>query len=404
MKKKRRIEDHPDVARLFEAARRNVDSAPRKHHLVPRMHLDNWAVDDKLRVVDLDAGSSWLSNPAKAARRTDYYRLEHDDLPPEDVPPLLFETILGKVEADAVPGLARLREDAPTGDLVQTKYHPDLIMPVVDFLAFQAVRGERHRTTVYKIYAQSYQTLYADLVDRDKLAAELARRFGRAPTEAELEENHTFMQDLADGTVTIGPAEAAATVEVGKMAEAIRDLILERNWRVYRCSRPLVCPDEPVVPVGGPGTRRTEVPGFLNAGVVLFPLDPMTLLAMFRMDIEVLETAVMQTLDPSEVREVNRELSANTQHYVFERPGDHIAETFTLPRWPSVMDFEGGYRTVDDPEPNVTRQFKRTRWANSATQPPWPIERWWTAAPIAPGAEFPRKDNWSLSNLEPRRR
>lgn len=395
------MEDHPDVARLFEAARRNVESAPRKHHLVPRMHLDNWAVEDKLRVVDLDTGSSWLSNPAKTARRTDYYRLEHEDLPPEDVPPLLFETILGQVEGDAVPGLARLRDDVPTGDLVQTKYHPDLIVPVVDFLAFQAVRGERHRTTMYKSYAQNYQMLYADFVDRDQLAAELTRRMGRAPTETELDQNHAFMKDLAEGTVTIGPAEAAATAEVGKMAEAIRDFILERNWRVYQCSKPLVCPDEPVVLVGGPGTLRTEVPGFLNAGVVLFPLGPRSLLAMFRMDIEVFDGAGPQILDPSEVREVNRELSANAQRYVFERPEDQIASSITLPRWPSVMDFEDGYRTIDDPDANVRRQFKRTRWANTAAPPPWPVERWWPGASIAPGADFPRKNEWSLSNLGP---
>lgn len=60
------------VAALYEAARKNEESAPRKHHLVPASYLARWATDNRLRmdlqpsiadvsyVVDMATCDPWL--------------------------------------------------------------------------------------------------------------------------------------------------------------------------------------------------------------------------------------------------------------------------------------------------------------------------------------------------------
>src|ERR1700728_1073311 len=85
---------------LLEEARRSGESqsAPRRHHLVPAFYLNHWAVGGKIRVTHLDEPRSWKSSPKNAALETDFYRVESADLDPRDVPPLLFETALSKLE------------------------------------------------------------------------------------------------------------------------------------------------------------------------------------------------------------------------------------------------------------------------------------------------------------------
>ena len=43
------------VAAMFERARRNENSAPRKHHVVPASYLARWQRDGQIRVTETDA-------------------------------------------------------------------------------------------------------------------------------------------------------------------------------------------------------------------------------------------------------------------------------------------------------------------------------------------------------------
>src|SRR4051794_26435246 len=89
----------PEFLKLLEDARRSADqSAPRKHHLVPASYLRRWAEGGRIRVTQIEEKNSYLAAPEKAARETDYYRIEAPEISPDEVPPLLFETMLGRVE------------------------------------------------------------------------------------------------------------------------------------------------------------------------------------------------------------------------------------------------------------------------------------------------------------------
>lgn len=86
---------------LLEQARKNESGTPpRKHHLVPASYLRRWAEGGVIRVTDLDDNNSYLCAPEKAARETDFYRIDHPDIPRDEVPPLVFETLLGHLEVD----------------------------------------------------------------------------------------------------------------------------------------------------------------------------------------------------------------------------------------------------------------------------------------------------------------
>ena len=85
---------------LLEEARQSGDSlsAQRRHHIVPAFYLKHWADNGKLLVTNVDEGRSWPATPRRAATESDYYRIESPDLDPDEIPPLLFEVTLSRVE------------------------------------------------------------------------------------------------------------------------------------------------------------------------------------------------------------------------------------------------------------------------------------------------------------------
>lgn len=92
----------PGFQALLDQARRNeAGTSPRKHHLVPASYLRRWAENGQVRVTVVDERRSYLSSPETAARQTDFYRVQHPDINPAEVPPLLFETMLSRIEDSA---------------------------------------------------------------------------------------------------------------------------------------------------------------------------------------------------------------------------------------------------------------------------------------------------------------
>lgn len=103
-------EEHPDVLALMARARKSESaSTPRKHHLVPASYLKRWAEGGKIRVSDVNAGRTYITAPEKAARETDYYRVQSEDIDPEFLPPLFLETFLSHIE-----DLGKQAIDGPT--------------------------------------------------------------------------------------------------------------------------------------------------------------------------------------------------------------------------------------------------------------------------------------------------
>jgi hypothetical protein len=131
----------PESRALLEHARRNEASAPRKHHLVPASYLRRWADAGAIRVPDVETRHSYPTSPEKAARITDFYRLEADELDPQQMPPLLFESLLSEVEGWAKAIIDEL--------LTQPEeLSPDDAAKFAWFMGFQFTRGSAHRAGI----------------------------------------------------------------------------------------------------------------------------------------------------------------------------------------------------------------------------------------------------------------
>jgi hypothetical protein len=93
-----------EVAAARAAAMTAAGQEPRRHHLVPRFYLERWAVNERVRVVDLiRSRNAYELSPAQAAVETDFYRLDEPD---GDTSPVHWEVWLSEVEEKAAATIA----------------------------------------------------------------------------------------------------------------------------------------------------------------------------------------------------------------------------------------------------------------------------------------------------------
>lgn len=129
---------------------------PRKHHLVPASYLQRWAEDGQVCVTFVDEARSYLSSPETAARQTDFYRLQHPDLDPVEVPPLLFETMLSQIEGSAKTVIDELLEHFEPGQV-----DPEQLALFAWHLAMSITRGAVFRAEQQELLSDMYRLQWA---------------------------------------------------------------------------------------------------------------------------------------------------------------------------------------------------------------------------------------------------
>lgn len=363
-----KIKPPAEFLALLEKARKNeAGTPPKKHHLVPSSYLNRWSEDGKIRVTHIDAPRSYVTSPEKAARETDFYRIEAPEIKPSDLPPLLFETMLSDIEGWG-KGIIDQLLDSGVNSL-----NPEQRAQFAWYLAFQLTRGHAFREEQRAITNSMVQLYYQDLTEAG--ARELLKQRRLPHGRAEVADALAAIQDLKDGKLIVAPHVAAIIGVSGQAAADIGWHLLNRNWYVVETRPLLITCDEPVVRIGGPGFTRAERAGIATARVLVFPLNPSRLLAMFRSDAPYLPASV---LDNIETAELNHEILAATSRWAFERPTRHITERMKVPAAPAAVLREGPVPQMSDETREVFRTFSPTRWANcEGDPPPWPVHRWW---------------------------
>ncbi len=362
-----------EVAKLIREASRNTE--PKKHHLVPKSYLRRWAIDGVIRFHRIDEGESHTLTPAKAARQTDYYRLESDGINPADVPPMFFETILSRVEAPAVRAIDDLMNMSSQID-GQARYD------LATFLAFQNARGHgprlRHRAMVREVSKTLFSTYGEEQV------REIVAKRGSAPTSEAVRAGMAAVEKVQSGELVMVPQDAQTIASAFGSAKIVARLLFERGWVVARTSPVLITTDEPVLSIGGPGAPRTEASGVGTAGIVAFPLSPDRVLLLLRKDlaqhlgVPIDPTALtVHELDLPETTALNRELAMSATRWAFERPDSNVVGRLAVPRRHEDAMLE----EVDMPgDPNrLFHLFRHTRWENARIVFDWPLSRFWPA-------------------------
>jgi hypothetical protein len=349
-------------ADILERARKNT--GPRQHHLIPASYLDRWSVAGRVQWTDLDSGRSQEQRPAKMARERDYYRLPADAFTVDDLPPMLLETLLSDVEASgkaAIDALLRTDRLATT-----SKERIDL----ATFMGMQYVRGERGRSVVRESTSEYHRVVWSDVTDEG--IADLLRQEKIEPTSEVLASARDSLAHLDDRSLRFEPEETTQMVFAVASAQKVAEYLLRRSWVLYRGDGLITC-DEPVVPIGGPGTDRKNVSGIGNAAVVAFPLSPDALLVMHQPG---QHRYPIGSLTSSEIVEINREVAGNAARLAFDRPGRHAVSALKIPRRPdtAVRSEEFPGRTAEE---SLVRMFRLSRWSSMQKPPPWPVRRWY---------------------------
>ena len=321
------LRGQPDIAALLSRARQNEKNPPRKHHIVPASYLRRWTEDRQLRVTEIDAARTWVTTAEKAARRTDYYSLASDDLDPDELPPLLAETMLSDIE-----GLGKAAIDSLLSKGVGGLSHEDR-SNLATFLGFQYVRGESTRRMIRKIANDAVKLEYGQL--KESGIRRTLKERGLPITQESIESVAKFIRDLNDGTLTVSPQNAAEVMHAFQAGTKVAELLYERFWTVFKTPGILLTCDEPVVAIGRSGEDRSERPGLAGARIVVFPLAPDNLLVMFQ------HRPPDRTLGPltlSEIAEINYEILANTARWAFERPNRRALDVLRVPLLPAATE------------------------------------------------------------------
>lgn len=165
----------------------------------------------------------------------------------------------------------------------------------------------------------------------------------------------------------------------------MRLYFLNRTWVAFESSTSLVTCDEPVVLVPAPTDSRADSIGIGNAGVILFPAGPNTLLALFRNDLVEggFEPGAHRiqhgSIDSGEAEEVNQEVAMASHTWIFETPSTRIGETYDLPRAEDSHSLTR-YRASQENEMQMLFHFAAPtgRWTNpNWVNKPRPLRRYW---------------------------
>jgi ribosomal protein L12E/L44/L45/RPP1/RPP2 len=244
------------------------------------------------------------------------------------------------------------------------------------YMAFQHVRGRSYRAVARASATDTLKLAYGEITD-DGIRHVLQEK-GLEPNAENMALFRSFVDQLNSGDVEIGPQQAAVIGMSGKAVEEIGLRLFARGWRIYQIPEILLTCDEPVVAIAGPPHRRTERGGVGNAGVVIYPLTPGMLLAMF--DGFNACPAPPHDLNYRDVAALNREIAAASSTYVFERPAHNIASSLRLPKAPDPISRATPIPVDDTGEKFLVRSHRPSRWANAKRPPPWPVERWFRTA------------------------
>ncbi|PLV48021.1 hypothetical protein X011_17765 [Mycobacterium tuberculosis variant microti OV254] len=340
---------------------------PRKHHLVPRFYLQRWAENDKVRATELDSKRTFTPSPQNAARRTDFYRLEEGTY--QWGSPVAWEAFLSVIEGRvSTTTEALVTRSAGLRDLSTEE-----LQELMWFLALQFTRGMNFRRSLLWMLVQQHVVHYESSGD-DSLKRVLSEG-GYETTE----ENVTRMrQQLAEMRTNPTRLPMLTALKVKHSADSAANVyphLASRLPVIYHTPRQLVTCDEPVIAIDEDMGSRDGEFGIGNAPIIVYPLAPDVVLALFRRDFPIV-LSHYEPLTHSELLALNQSILGNTYLHGFELPSRHLTTQLYVP--PLAQP---GERIVVARRPNGEEVHKltpgRRRWRGQPQAPRRPVQRWW---------------------------
>ncbi|MEV0292577.1 DUF4238 domain-containing protein [Nocardia sp. NPDC050710] len=349
-----------EIERSKEHTRNNTQRT-RMHHFVPQMYLRRWTsgADSPLRFTELATGISDLDLPAEIANDEYFYQIVGDDIDPDEVPDLWFETHMSRIE-DAAARWLRSLDNRAAGRISD----PNLTGNLAVFVGLQSQRTPRGRARELDISAALERFDAREALDHPLLLPLICSVVGIAYSPAR---HHQVIDEiLAQPAFSSETKPTAIDTAIKVWRNHITPFLAQRTWWLVASDDPLLTCDEPVVLLGWPGQPRYPAPSLLTAALVLFPIGPHRLLLATNKELQ-LEPPF--TLTSDETRAVNLEIASNALEFTYEDTGSDIATHMTLPPLPPFdRSTASNFWEAVLPPP--------TRWAQRADAPSWPLQRW----------------------------
>ena len=238
----------------------------RRHHYVPRFHLNRFVEEDVLFVHDLQEGKSWKSRPEAAAFEKDLYRIDVPDMAPD-----ALEIALSEIEGAASIVLRNIEDNhaipTATEDLRTLLY----------FVALQAARIPQQRNNVDAMLQDVFRMMSVQVVDHryDEIRKLIAQKNS---AEAELSKDELIRLIADPDSVGIKVAPELELLLMKAMADGIYEILLQRPWNVAvvtpNKSNRFLTSDSPVLLYFNREPPPGWSPGFgLNHTVVFFAVS-----------------------------------------------------------------------------------------------------------------------------------
>jgi hypothetical protein len=358
---------HPMLRRIEALANEMTASGqePRKHHLVPRFYLERWAEDGKIRATELDSKHTFATSPEKAARRTDFYRFEEGTY--KSGSPIAWEAFLSVIEG-RVSGTTQAIVDGRT-QLEDLKL--DETQELLWFLALQLTRGMNYRRGLLWTRVQEYLINYETSGDDSLLR--LLLEGGYETTEENVQRMRQQLEEMRTDPTKLPVLTALKIKHSASTAAEIYPHLATRMLALYRTPKRLVTCDEPVVAVDEDMASNRGF-GVANAPIVVYPLAPDCVLAMFHRNFPVRWNGV-ELLSQDELIDLNQTVLGNAYTYGFELPSQRFTEKLYIPPFPPPGERVTVARGPRGEE--LQRLTPGHRWRSQPQAPRRPVARWW---------------------------
>jgi hypothetical protein len=293
-----------------------------RSHIVPQFLLQRFADEHgQLRALDrTDLGSAHPMSVGKACREAGYYRIEAEDLEEwarEGHDPELAEKALGDVETEA----AGLIADIIAGKLPRTdtdRRH------LAQFVALQITRGWQFRDEINQIGTVQMRQELQDR--RDELAPKVRAWLRRQGQPAGPKNIEAFLDRISssDGPGLVMNKAVRVQVSIGHALFTLTPALLERHLRILRFEKPSLLVSDAPVGTWAPGQDRAV--GVGNAALVFLPLSRQVALAYGAK-----VRAVDAVAGSRRAAQINFLAADGAVRWIYEYPGDRIAETLEIP-------------------------------------------------------------------------
>lgn len=281
-----------------------------RHHLVPRMYLQRFAKDNKLRVTDRRTGQSRLTTVKNACNEAGYYAIPTEDLKEqarEGHDPEMLEKTLAEIESESATYIAELL----TGGFPPS---PPARFRVSMFAALQHARGRNFRRDWSELANRVAPMAISEALD-DSLIRQWLKSEKKPATDANVAALRSRLLG-PNGPRPVLRQSHAVQASVDIAINVLHPRLFLRPWTLLQFDEPvLLTSDEPVVawdPVD-------ENPELATATSVYMPLDRQHALAFGSRGGDRISAPTGNT----RATQINQAIIDNSNQWIFQHPNEN---------------------------------------------------------------------------------